>query len=92
MSAQQVRAGDSKIAITMKSINIRNIDPEVLTAIKRLARSHHRSLQSELRAILEREARLAPNEATEQPLQLHTVRTGNTGTWTRDEIYGDEGR
>ena len=92
MSAQQVRAGDSKIVIIMKSIHIRNIDPEVLTALKRLARSHHRSLQGELRAILEREARLAPDEATEQPLQLHTVNTDNTGTWSRDEIYGDDGR
>lgn len=75
----------------MKSIHIRDIDPEVLASLKRLARRHHRSLQGELRAILEREARLAPGETT-GPLQLHTVSTGNTGTWSRDEIYGDQGR
>lgn len=77
--------------ITMKSVHIRDIDPEVLAALKRLAHRHHRSLQGELRAILEREARLAPDESA-QPLKLHTVSSGNSGTWSRDEIYEDFGR
>ncbi len=75
----------------MKSIHIRDIEPEVLAALKRLAQSHHRSLQGELRAILEREARLAPKAANDE-FSLHTVASGTTGTWSRDDIYDDQGR
>jgi len=75
----------------MKSIHIRDIDPKVLEALKRLASRNHRSLQGELRAILEREARLAGEQST-QPLKLHTVSTGRSERWSRDEIYDDRGR
>lgn len=75
----------------MKSLHIRDIDPAVLDALKRLASRHHRSLQGELRAILEREARLAGAQ-TAEPLKLHTVKTGRSDIWSRDEIYDDQGR
>ena len=32
----------------MKSLHIRNVDPNILAALKRLAKSHRRSLQGEL--------------------------------------------
>ena len=44
----------------MTSIHIGHVAPETLHALKRLARSHHRSLQGELHAILERAAKMAP--------------------------------
>ena len=76
----------------MSAIHITQVAPETLLALKRLARSHHRSLQGELRAILERAARMAPPEGDTRTLDLVTVRTGSTGSWSREEIYGADGR
>ena len=76
----------------MKSIHIRNIDLQTLERLKRLARSHNRSLQGELRAILTNAARMAPQDSTEDEPKLITVNTGGTSTWSRDEIYGNHGR
>lgn len=59
--------------------------------LRERARRHGRSLQQELRAILD----VAENGAEPVPLppiRLATVRTGGSSTWSREEIYGDEGR
>lgn len=72
----------------MKSLHIRNVPTGTLAALKRLADSHHRSLQGELLVILERAARLAPPEE-EPKLQLHFVHTGHSEAMTRGEIYED---
>ena len=72
----------------MKSIHIRDVEPAVLGALKRLARAHHRSLQGELHAILERAARLAPEEAGEESLTLVTANAGSKSSWDRSELYG----
>ncbi len=77
----------------MSAVHVTNISPQTILALKRLARSHHRSLQGELRAILDRAARLAPPEPDTRTLDLVTVKTGHTGAWSREEIYGgDDGR
>lgn len=77
---------------SMKSLHIRNVDPNILAALKRLAKSHHRSLQGELHTILERAARTAPPEQLEA-ISWITVETGRaTSTWSRNEIYDDDGR
>lgn len=76
----------------MSSVHIRDISPRTLSSLKRLARSHHRSLQGELHAILERAARMAPPEAAERSLDIVTVKVGGEHSWTRDEIYGSGGR
>jgi plasmid stability protein len=76
----------------MTSVHIRNLEPKTVGALKRLARNHRRSLQGELRAILDRAARMAPAEMAEDDLPLVTVRTGRTTPWGRDDIYGDPGR
>ena len=76
----------------MHSILIRNVPPTTLRALKRLARSHHRSLQGELRVILDRAAELAPADDNAGPLKLVTVKTKGSTSWSREEIYGDDGR
>ena len=78
--------------ICMNAVHITRIPPETINALKRLARSHHRSLQGELRAILEHAARLAPAEDAAEELKLVTAHTGYTGSWRRDEIYDADGR
>jgi len=76
----------------MKSIHVRGIPPETIEALKQLARDNHRSLQGELRDILEKASRRAPAPEMDDDLDLVTVRTGSTSTWHREEIYGDSGR
>lgn len=63
-----------------------------MSALRERARRHGRSMQEEIRRILARAAdERAPGEPVE-PLKLTTVRTGRTGTFSRDDIYGDDGR
>ena len=57
----------------------------------RLVRSHKRSLQREIHAILDKASRLAPDESGDE-LNLVIVNTGGTSTWSRVEIYGRGGR
>jgi antitoxin (DNA-binding transcriptional repressor) of toxin-antitoxin stability system len=59
--------------------------------LRERARRHGRSLQQELRAILET-AENGPEPTLLPPIRLATVRTAGSSTWSRDEIYGDEGR
>lgn len=63
-----------------------------MAALRERARQHGQSMQRELHQILaEAAANRSPNTAIE-PLALHTVRTGSSTTWRREEIYGDSGR
>ena len=43
-------------------------------------------------AVLERAARMAPPEGATTELKLVTVKTGYTGSLSREEIYGADGR
>ena len=59
----------------MKSIYIRDIDPEVLQRLKKLADLHHRSMQEELKAIITEAVRKIPAETSDDELNLVTVAT-----------------
>lgn len=72
----------------MESVHITQVDPETINALKRLARSNHRPLQGELRATLEHAASTAPSDAARDEFRLVTVKTGYTGRWSREQIYG----
>jgi plasmid stability protein len=78
----------------MKSLHIRNLDEEVLNGLKQRASRHRRSLQKEVEVLLEDAARMSPpEENTKAELELNTVSTGEKGnTWSREAIYGDDGR
>jgi plasmid stability protein len=76
----------------MKAIHIRDVPAGTIDALKRLARRNHRSLQGELREILENASRRAPPPDAEDELELVTVSTGSRSTLHRGEIYGDTGR
>jgi hypothetical protein len=43
-----------------------------------------------LRSLIKRAT--ARHSVSRPPIHLTTVRTGSTSTWSRAEIYGDEGR
>lgn len=59
--------------------------------LRERAKRHGRSLQQELRAILDA-AENGPGPAPLPPIRLVTVRTAGSSAWSREEIYGDEGR
>ena len=76
----------------MKSILIRDLDPSIYNALKRLADAHHRSMQGELHAILDHAVKMAPPSAKGEGLDLVTVSTGVKSRFRREEIYGNQGR
>jgi antitoxin (DNA-binding transcriptional repressor) of toxin-antitoxin stability system len=59
--------------------------------LRERAKRHGRSLEQELRAILDA-AGSDPEPAPLPPIRLATVRTAASSSWSREEIYGDEGR
>ena len=46
------------LGVNMKSISIRNVPDTVYTALQEMARANHRSLQEQIKCILEQEASL----------------------------------
>ena len=76
----------------MKSLHIRDVSPQTIDRLKRLARRHHRSLQGELRMILDQAAQMTSEGLQEEGFRLHMVRTGKSEPMGRDEIYGEDGR
>jgi plasmid stability protein len=80
----------------MKSIHIRNLDEEVLHGLKVRAERHHRSVQKEVEVLLRDAAQMVngDDDSMESPLKnLHIVHSGHKdSTWSRDSIYGDDGR
>ncbi|MDE0103581.1 MAG: hypothetical protein OXN89_14490 [Bryobacterales bacterium] len=71
----------------MTSILVRDIDPTTLRALMRLARSHNRSLQAEVHAILDRAAWAAPHAVGKRRIRLVTVPVGGDSTWDRNSLY-----
>jgi antitoxin (DNA-binding transcriptional repressor) of toxin-antitoxin stability system len=64
---------------------------ELVRILRERARRHGCSLRQELQAILDA-AENRPGVAPLPPIRLTTVRTAGSSTWSREEIYGDEGR
>jgi len=76
----------------MSAVQIRDVAPEVLAALKRRAARHERSLEGELRYIL---AVIALEEPPPPPLpaiELLLSQASPSGNWSREEIYDDDGR
>jgi plasmid stability protein len=76
----------------MPAIQIRDVPPEVLSALNRRAARHERSLEGELRYILAGLAQEEPPPPPLPPLHLKLSQASPPTTWSREEIYGDDGR
>jgi plasmid stability protein len=79
----------------MASLLIRNLDDAAVARLKERARQHNRSLQGEVKTILEAEARTAGQRSGKpgrRQLNIHTVNIPTRATWSRGEIYDDDGR
>ncbi len=76
----------------MPALHIRNVDDAVIDALKDRARRHHRSLEGELRAIIERAAFSRDGQGRGRVrVDIRTVSVGAESTYDREEIYDDEG-
>jgi plasmid stability protein len=76
----------------MPAVQIRDVAPEVIAALKRRAARHERSLEGELRYIL---ANIAREELPPPPLpaiELKLSQASPSTSWRREEIYDDDGR
>ncbi len=76
----------------MKAIHIRDVDAVVIRRIGKLARMHKRSMQAELRVILEEASRKAEAAEADPEEGLVIVSVPGTATYSRQEIYGDDAR
>lgn len=76
----------------MPAIHVRDVPEPVVIALRERASSRGRSMQEEIRQILQEAATAPTPRSAPEPLRLTTVRTAGTSTWSREEIYGDDGR
>ncbi|MBN1961224.1 MAG: hypothetical protein JW841_09770 [Deltaproteobacteria bacterium] len=76
----------------MPGIHIRDLSELAIKALKRRAIAHRRSVQGEVRVILEEAARAAPPENGYEPIQLYYTEVGNEQVWTREDFYDDKSR
>lgn len=79
----------------MRSVHIRQIDDDILDGLKRRARLHRRSLQKEIESLLEDAAKMIPPEEPIRSIadRLQIISGGNTpSTWSRKDIYAEDGR
>lgn len=76
----------------MAALHIRDVPEAVVSALRERAERHGHSMQQELRRILAAAAAADPGGEELPPLDLIMTRTATTSTWSREELYGDEGR
>ncbi len=76
----------------MKAIHIRDVDSLVLKRIGQLAHHHRRSMQAELRVILEEASRRAEVLETDTGDDLIIVPGPSSGNYGRQELYTDDAR
>jgi plasmid stability protein len=57
----------------MSQVLVRDVDSDVLDKLKRRAQKHHRSLEAELRVVLERAAAEDPEEESNIQMTLERV-------------------
>jgi plasmid stability protein len=76
----------------MPAVQIRDVSPEVISALKRRAARHERSLEGELRYILTAIAREESPSPPLPPIELKLSQASPSTQWSREEIYGDDGR
>lgn len=76
----------------MPAIHIRNVPESTVSALRERADRHGRSMQQEIREILDAAAAEPVPSQAPSPVQLVTANTSVRTTWRREDIYGDEGR
>lgn len=76
----------------MPALHIRDVPEETVAAIKRRAARHGRSVQQELREVLEKVAAEPVAGGRPQRLRLRTVASGHVESFDRADFYDDDER
>ena len=76
----------------MKAISVRNISDEAYDAIKEMAARNHRSMQEQIKRLIEREARLARASAVSRALAWRSTLAGRNLGDTVGEVREDRAR
>ncbi len=77
----------------MPAVHVRNVPEPLLADLKRRASANQRSLQREVLVILEAAAAEAPPPEPLAPIRLVMAsEEAAAGDWSREAIYGDDGR
>ena len=76
----------------MAQLLVRNLDDETVTHLKSLAKKHKRSLQSEIKSILEREAKLMTVDNFTFAANIRKKLAGITQTDSIELIRSDRNR
>jgi plasmid stability protein len=76
----------------MPALHVRNLDDALIAALKERARRNHRSLQGEVRSILEAAAtgERPAGMRVRRRLSLRTVSVGQAPSFSRDVIYEND--
>ncbi|MFT4265505.1 MAG: hypothetical protein QM572_19150 [Nocardioides sp.] len=73
----------------MPALHIRNVSEETVAALKAKAAAHGRSLEAELRVVLD-EAASRPTSRSPRKLNLTFVGSGTTEPFDRHDLYSDD--
>jgi plasmid stability protein len=76
----------------MKSLHIRDVNPIVLSRLEGLAKLHHRSVQGEVRALLEEAVKRLPVQDAEALDGLVMAAAEPQGDYDRESLYADDAR
>lgn len=73
----------------MPALHVRNVSEETVARLKERAASHGRSLEAELRIVLD-QAAAQPVARKRRQINWHTVNSGIKEPWSRYDIYPDD--
>ena len=79
-------------AADMPSLSLRGLSDEVYEGLKRLAASNHRSMQEQVRLLIEREVRLAQTPGVERAREWRAQLAGRHFARVVDDIREDRAR
>jgi plasmid stability protein len=77
---------------TMKALSIRNLPDEIYDALKAMAAANHRSLQEQVRCIIEREVRLTAGNGLEAARAWRMKLAGRNLGDTVEDVRADRAR
>lgn len=73
----------------METLVIKGLSENTLKGLRERAERHHRSLEHEIRILLHNAALMMPQgEVPGRRLNIHAVRSGKAGSWSRHEPHG----
>jgi len=76
----------------MKALSIRNLPDDVYEALKKMAAANHRSMQEQVRCLIEREARLARGSGLEVARAWRLRLAGRSLGDTVEDVRQDRAR